>query len=65
MAQKEGLVPEYIKPEVLGCIMGGVISLVLALLAFVSGQTGADLALLGPFFASILGCPFFVALSKR
>ena len=59
------IIPEYIKPEVMGCVVGGGASLALAVLAFVSGQTGAGLALLGPFFAAILGCSFLVALSKR
>lgn len=59
------IIPGYIKPEVMGCTVGGIISLVLAVLAFVSGQIGAGLVLLGPFFASILGCSTLIALSKR
>lgn len=59
------IIPEYIKPEVMGCVVGGVASLALAALAFVSGQIGAGLALLGPFFAAILGCSFLIVISKR
>jgi len=58
-------IPSYIMPEVTGCAVGGGIALLIALCAFAIGQTGAGIALLGPFLASVLGILSLVAISKK
>lgn len=59
------ILPAYVKPEIMGTTLSGLISLSVAIYAFAIGQLGIGIALLGPFFASILGCFFLIFLSRK
>ena len=61
----EKVVPSYIKPEVMGAFLSSMIALVASLLSFTTGLYGVGIALLGPFFAAILGVIFLIYMSRK
>ena len=58
------LIPEYVKPEALGIIGGGILALISFVALYILGDTAAALAMLGPLAISILGLAGIIVLSK-